>query len=299
MPSSLSLRHLRGPIRKRIPSFTLVFTLAFASAPNAVAQLPREERPLQEVFRTDLVYTQDRGEIQLTTGMRARWNQGLLEQWPVQAEYGMTDRLQLQIEWEGWQDLKPLEQPSANGPGDVGVGAKYSFMNIQGSPYHAALSFETVLPSGNTNKDLGDGFLSYTPSLLVARDLSKHRRMQLFTQIGVAFVQRVRHHENRADDAPAAHELEWSGGLFVPLRHAVIVTEVSWQTNTWNHSGQINQVDLTPGIVWKLPWRWECGVGASFGLTPASDRVGLQIKFTKEFRSDDETQARMGSGWQE
>jgi hypothetical protein len=298
MPSSLSLLHLRGPIGKRIPSFTLVFTLAFASAPKAVAQVPREERPLQEVFRTDLVYTQDRGEIQLTTGMRSRWNQGLLEQWPVQAEYGMTDRLQLQVEWAGWQELRPLGQPSANGPGDVAIGAKYSFMNIRGSAYHAALSFEVVLPSGNTNKDLGDGFLCYTPSLLLARDLSKHRRMQLFTQIGVAFAQRVRHHENFADDAPAAHELEWSGGLFVPLRHAVIVTEVSWQTNTWNHNGQINEIDLTPGIVWKLPWRWECGAGASFGLTPASDRVGLQIKFTKEFHSY-ETQARMESGWQE
>jgi hypothetical protein len=92
--------------------------------------------------------------------------------------------------------------------------------------------------------------------------------------------------------------LEWNGGLFVPLRHAVIVTEVSWQTNTWNHNGQINEVDLTPGIVWKLPWRWECGAGASFGLTPTSDRIGLQIKFTREFHSY-ETQARMGSGWQE
>lgn len=72
MPSSLSLLDPRGLLGKAIPRLTLVFTLAFASVPKAVAQVPREERSLQEVFWTDLVYTQERGEIQLTTGMRAR-----------------------------------------------------------------------------------------------------------------------------------------------------------------------------------------------------------------------------------
>jgi hypothetical protein len=276
---------LATPLLGRIASLTLVFIFAFLAAPRVAAQMPREERPLQEVFKTDLVYTQDRGEIQLTTGLHTRWNRGPLLQWLGQTEYGITDRWQLQGEWAGWQEARPWGQPAVSGSGDVSVGTKYSFMNIRGSPFHAAVLFDAVLPSGSLNKDLGEGFLSYTPSLLFARDLPQHHRLQLFTQIGVSFVQRVKRHEDPAQDAPTAHELEWSSGFFVPLRRVVIVSEVSWQTNRWNHNGQINELYLTAGTVWKFPGRWECGAGASFGLTPTSDLIGLQIRFTREFHS--------------
>jgi len=227
--------HFRG---RFIPSLAFLLIFAFVRTPGATAQSVTEDRPVQELFLTELVYTQDRGEIQLATGMRTQWNHDLLQQWPVQAEYGITDRLQLQVEWAGWERLRPMGLPAATGPGDVSVGAKYSFMNIRGSAFRGALSFEAGLPLGSEKKGLGEGVMSYTPSFLFARDLSQRHRLQLFTQIGVSFVQRVSRDKVLADNTPAAHELEWNSGVFVPLRHVVVVAEVAWQTNKWNQNGQ-------------------------------------------------------------
>jgi hypothetical protein len=264
--------------------------VAFASvlllnASFAYAQSGRE-RPLQEVFRTDLIYSQDRGEIQFTTGPNIMWSHGLrLVQSPTQAEYGLTDSWQLQFDWDGWQRLTQTGQPSVNGTGDLTVGTKYSFMNVRGSKFHAAIALDFTLPFGSVDRGLGDGLLAIQPSLMLARDIPNYHHVQIFTQSGVAFVHRMKHHLDSLDDEPAAHRFFLSGGFFLPLRHVVITSELSWQTDRWNHSGRDNQIYATSGLVWKFPGRWECGVGVSLGITPTSDPVGLQVKFTKEFQT--------------
>jgi hypothetical protein len=258
--------------------------LLFLGAGSLCAQVA-SERPLQEVFQTDLVYTQDPGEFQLTAGFGVKRNHGILLQWPLQAEYGLTDSWQVQFESDGWRHKTQPGQPTEIGVGDLSLGTKYSFMNIHGSPFHAALSLNIGVPSGSVNQELGEGFLSYEPSVILARDFRGHGNLQVFTQVGISFVQRTQHHRDRADDVPSAHRFQWSGGLFRPFRHVVVTSELSWQTNRWNHGGRDNELYLTSGTVWKLPGRWELGVGVSAGLTPLSDAVGLQVKFAREFQS--------------
>jgi hypothetical protein len=252
--------------------------------PSVFAQ-SKQERPLQEVFRTDLVYSQDKGEFQFTAGSSLAWNHGSRRfQTPTQAEYGLTDSWQLQVEWDGWQRRSQLGLPSSNGSGDLALGTKFAFMNIRGSQFHAAFAIDFALPLGNVDQDLGEGLLMIQPSLMLARDLPRLRHAQIFAQSGIAFVRRVRHHLDPLDDEPAAHRLILSGGAFIPLHHFILTSEFSWQTDRWNHSGVNNELYLTSGVVWKLRGHWECAVGISAGLTSQSDPIALQLKLTKEFQ---------------
>ncbi len=98
------------PIRLYLELILTIF-VALLNASFANAQSGRE-RPLQDVFRTDLVYSQDRGEIQFTTGPGMVWNHGRrLLQFPTQAEYGLTDSWQLQFDWDGWQRQTKRDNP--------------------------------------------------------------------------------------------------------------------------------------------------------------------------------------------
>jgi hypothetical protein len=258
---------------------------ALFCTPPAFAQSSNQERPLQEVFRTDLVYSQDKGEFQFTTGSSFAWNHGArFFQTPTQAEYGLTDSWQLQVEWDGWQRKSQSGLPSTNGSGDLAVGTKYAFMNIRGSQFHAAVAIDLLIPLGNVDQDLGEGLLIIQPSFILARDFPGFHRAQIFTQSGVAFVHRVKHHADPLDDQPAAHRLILNAGAIFPLHHFILTSELSWQTDRWNHSGVNNELYLTPGAVWKLPARWECAAGISAGLTPQSDPIALLLKFTKEFQ---------------
>jgi len=194
---------------RRYRSVCIMIILLFLGAHPLCAQV-MDERPLQEVFRTELVYTQDRGEFQTTAGFSAQSNQGTLLLWPLQAEYGLTNSRQVQFESGGWQHRIQLGEPTVAGVGDLSLGTKYSFMNIYGPPFHGAVSLNIGVPSGSVNHGLGEGLLSYEPNVHLARDFIEHRNLQVFTQIGISFVQRIQHHRNPADDAPSAHEFQWS-----------------------------------------------------------------------------------------
>jgi hypothetical protein len=265
--------------------YVCVFALLIAVQPAVCRAQTPSNQPLQEAFQTELVYPQERGELQLTTGLTSAWNDSSRLHWPLQVEYGLTDSWQVQFESDGWQRRAQSEQPTVSGWADVSFGTKYSFMNIRGSHLHAALAFSLGIPFGSIKSGLGDGFLHYEPSVMLARDFPLLRNLQLFSQVGVSLVQRVRGRLDSTENEPAAHQLQWSGGFFKPFRHLVVTSELSWETNRWSHHGQDNELYVTPGTTWKLRGGWEFGVAVSAGLTSESDSVILQMKLTREFQS--------------
>src|SRR5437763_420320 len=101
-----------------------IFILLVISVPILCRAQVKSDQALQEVFRTELVYTQDRGELQLTTGFSPTWSQSTLLQWPLQIEYGLTNAWQVQIESDGWQRRMQLGQPVVSGLGDLSLGTK-------------------------------------------------------------------------------------------------------------------------------------------------------------------------------
>ena len=183
----------------------------------AVAEETDTLQPLQELFQTETVYPQERGELQAT--LRPSWRHGDDEgsyQVALSSEYGLTDAWQVGIEWDAWAHRKPDGGESRHGVGDVELNTKYNFMNINGSGFHAALAFGIQFPVGDIGEDFSEGFVEYEPSVILAKDFPRLGRLQVFTQLALSVLQRVRSHDDPADDDPAAHETVLEFGVFRP-----------------------------------------------------------------------------------
>jgi len=242
------------------------------------------KQPIQEVFKTQLVYPQERGELQITFNSTYGRSRGRsLFQTPVSIEYGITKNWQVEIEWDVQSRRIEIGEPRSGGTGDLSFGTQYSFMNMAGSNFHSAVGLEITLPTANIEKELTEGFIEYEPYLLLAKDFPKLGNMQIFSQAGIGFNQRLRRHLDAEDDEPAAHDLNLGVGAFVPLRQVVFTGEFNLSTNRWNNNGDEREIYFTPGIVWRLPHNFETGFSAPVGLTRDAEKFGFMFKLVYEF----------------
>lgn len=176
-----------GPINKK-NLYLLLLQIFFCSCVFAEDEL-KPTQLLQDFIRTESVYTQGRGELQLSwvpSFFKERSAKTAIA--PLFAEFGLTDNWQLNIFLNPYIYTQPNHEAGRSGFGDSGFGTKYGVMNINHSHYHAAVAFNVLLPTGNANKDLSDGTQTYEPALLLARDFPSLNNSQLFSQIGFEFV---------------------------------------------------------------------------------------------------------------
>jgi hypothetical protein len=261
--------------------------VVLAGAGVAAAQTPAPSdddegyvQPIQEVFQTELVYPQDRGEVQLTLGPRRLAGAEEIGEIPVAAEYGITDRWQVEVEYVAFSRVRLDPVGTAQGRGDVEVGTKYAFMNIGGSNTHAAVGCDVELPSGDVANGLGEGLVSVQPFVCVARDLPSLHRAQLFAELGLSLVHRVKTPPETEDGegeglgaATDPHELDLDVGAFVPVGKLCGTMELNWTTDQWNHHGATSEIYVTPGVVWDPVPGWEFGVGVAVGVSHDADRA--------------------------
>ena len=237
-------------------------------------------QPLNEVFQTETVYTQEQGEVQLQLSPNFReGRQRNLFQIPLTIEYGITDFWQVEVAWDTHVNRNPISGSTTRGSGDLEIATKYSFMSIGESNYHAAIGLEIGISTGNINKELTEGFTEYEPFLILAKDFPELNNSQIFTRLGVGFVDRTQNHTDPDEDEAEANEFNWNVGFFVPVGPIRVTTEFNWQTNEWHNSGDENQLYLTPGLVWDLPGTWELETGAPIGLNGKSDNYRIITQF--------------------
>lgn len=243
-------------------------------------------QPLQELFQTELVYPQEKGEAQLTFSPSFGKGGDLgLFRTPVLFEYGVTDRWQVEVEWQSvWARRETGGGKRARGAGSLRLGTKYSFMRMRGSDFHSAVGVEVELPTGGAGEGPDEDEIEYEPYLILARDFPKLSGAQLFMQVGVGL---ARHAERPAggeeEDEPAADTLHLNGGFFVPFRRWRFTGELSRQSTPWERGGEGQQMYLTPGVAWHPSDSWEVGVGLPFGLTARAHKFGAILKLTYEF----------------
>src|SRR5262249_2196327 len=145
-------------------------------------------------------------------------------------EYGITHAWQVELEWEGYAHRDSHPGSSTQGIGDLRFGSKYAFMNIANSHFDLALVFEMEFPTGSVNKGLSDGFLHFEPSVVMAYDIPKFNHSQIFTQVSLDFVHRLKANDNPNENEPAAHELTVTPGFFIPFNRFIYTTEFTWQS---------------------------------------------------------------------
>jgi hypothetical protein len=203
------------------------------------------EEPIQEVFKSDLVFAQEAGEFQFSI-MPQYAQSGEESSWaiPLSIEYGITDNLQLEFEWVSYGQNDPHDEGASRGIGDAEIGLQYSWMEISGSEVHAALGLEVGIPLGDDKEELGEGEKSLATYLVLGVNFTDS--LHAFMQLGVEYPE----HETR--------ERYSNVGLVGKITDdAALTLEYSWQES---------ERYITPGLVWSPADDWELGLGVSVGL---------------------------------
>ena len=236
------------------------------------------DQPVQDVFQTELVYPQEKNEVQLTfyPSFRNGGEAGQLA-FPFLLEYGLTDKWQMELGWNAFQCHFPDAGHSVSGTGNLEIGTQYSFMNICNTGFHAAFGMEVEVPLSKDENRIEESQWEYSPSVSLALDFPSLNRAQLFVQTGIVFSR------NKSGDEDAeGHELQVNGGFFMPFNRIVWTSELSWGTNQWD-GGNENQLYYTSGIIFNLPGNWETGLGFPIGLNKQSDSFMILALLTFEF----------------
>lgn len=274
--SYLSCRVLYTDLRSRRWRLAtgLVAMLATVGAAEG-GQRPADEprQLLQELIRTEVVYPQEKGELQLTFLSTAdKGRNGSVLILPLEVEFGLTDAWQVGLEWGTYSRVRTGDAV-ASGRGGLAVGTKYSFMNIKESGVHAAVGLETEFPGRLGADGLREDKKEIEPFVALAADLRDG--VQAFFHVGRSWsFTRATSGDEAGDESPV--NVQWNAGALVALRRVTLAGELNTRTNgsPWGRGGELY---ATPSITFLLPSPWEMGLGVPIGLNGRSDRFGLAI----------------------
>lgn len=243
----------------------------------AIAQEPPAQ-PLQELVLTEVVYPQERGEVQLTVASLVdRSGPGAAAMTPLSIEYGLTNRWQVEAGWNGYRQTASLL--SRYRTESVSVGTKYSFMNIAHSHVHAAVGLDADFhPMAVDDIEEADG-TEIEPFVSMAIDLP--RRVTLFASVGTGLGSSEVADLFRHGEAPKQAATISVGGL-VAFHHLTLTTEYTDRSDAlpWRVDGAPL---LTPGFVLHPGGDWELGLGAPIGMRTGEHTVGFAMHVLKEF----------------
>jgi hypothetical protein len=245
------------------PWHTAVLALV---APSAVAQESTEYRqPLQELFRSEVVYSQGKNEIQLL--LAPGWAKGGPPRAGVAAEYGVTDSWQVGISAEGPM-FRSFRSESSEGEGALGIGIKRAFRNVRPG-IHLAAGVEGVIEEGPGS--------AYRPYVVAARDILNRRGQVFLAGSATVF---------RELGATSRSESGWGAGAFLPVGDVMLTHEWTWADPSWRLIPGRGEVYSTTGVVWRTRGEpgWEIGVGTSVGVSGPAHRLAIIVKLSREWQ---------------
>jgi hypothetical protein len=283
-PAGRRLGRLRVTLNSRLPLLVLAaFLPLLASSVEAAGPESTEpgargsERPVEELFLTDTIYTQSKGEIQLglLSGYQ-KWRDLEVLQLEASLEIGVTDAWQVDLEWTGYQLRRSEDSASEGGIGDVEIGTQYSFMNLGGGSFSIAPRLAIEFPLGDVDTGLSEGVIVYQPSVIVAHDLAAPRPAQLFAQLGLSIVQRVRTAADPEAEDSESNQIIANAGFFDQLTRRWIVTlELNWTTSRFGNFGEESSFYVTPGSLFNLTPGLQAGIGAPIGINSGAARYQI------------------------
>ena len=265
-----------------ITLFLLVPWYAFAE-PNKNGNIIVPQ-PIQEMFQSNLVYPQEEDEIQFTLFPSFSKNlSGQKARTLFEVEYGITDAFQVIFEWDGLLYNNPRAGSTIAGPGNIEVGAQYSWMGLGDGNTHFSFGNLIELPVGPVENGLTEGFIEVQPFIVLARDFPKLNQSQIFFEFGFDWVDQVRSVPESSE--PEVDSITWNVGAFFPIGLWRATIEINGSNNKWD-GGNRNDIYVTPGTIYKLSKEWEIGVAAPIGATKTSDDYRVVGYLMREFELD-------------
>ena len=192
---------------------------------------------------------------------------------PMEAEYGLTEAWQVELEWRTYSRVRRGDVISS-GRGAVSVGTKYSFMHIKGSAIHAAVGLEADFPGGlgadGAREDKRRGRTLRRAGRRFARTASRHSSTSASHSSSAGLATRT------AMFGESSASVQWNAGALMALRRTTLALEFNTHTDgsPWRPGGELY---ATPSITFLLPRPWEVGFGVPIGLGGHSDRFGLAV----------------------
>jgi hypothetical protein len=238
---------------------------------------------LEELFRSEIVYPQEAGEVQLTFAPEFGRSPGRPVMASLSVEYGLTDAWQIGCGWQGALGGQGVP-PGAAAESELEFSVKRSFIHINHSSASLALGLEVARAAEDSTA--GGSSYEYRPVAVFAKDFPRWNA-QVFA-LGSVNLSLLRETENEPGPGPGNDDkTEWAMGGFVKLGPVVLTQELNWLTSGWNPFSPDRQVFWTPGVVWKPPSErvWELGFGASVGLSARADPLRLHVTLTHEFET--------------
>jgi hypothetical protein len=260
--SAQSTRLLRTPLT--IAAMCVIgLQLTSATAPAQTTTNEPLDRPVEELFVGQTVYTQPQGETQMIlSGSQTR--SGDIRNTNVigRAEYGLTDHLQLQAEL-------PLDitDRSSNFTAQTGVsraqaGATYNFMDRR-DPVAVSAAMDVEVPLGKTadvTGDRPDQGPTFKPALIVAGGT------------GIMTV----HGSTQAELGQPSKAINYSIGSMFNLGSWVPTLEMNARSVEKDHP----EFYATPGLYYKFSDRAQLGAGVAVGLNDKSEDAKVMAKFS-------------------
>ena len=277
------MRLYRFPLLLKITSLVLLVPLCSFAEPNK-NKAKLVPQPIQEMFQSNLVYPQEKDEIQFTLFPSFNKNQsGQKARTLFEIEYGITDAFQVIFEWDGLLYQNPRTSPTIAGPGNIEVGAQYSWMGLGDGNTHFSFGNLIEIPVGPVGNGLTEGFIEVQPFIILARDFPKLNQSQIFLEFGVDWVAQIRNVPEST--APEADSISWNVGAFFPIGFWRATLEINGINNKWDGGNQ-NDIYITPGTIYKLSKEWEIGLATPIGATNTSDDYRIVGYLMWEFELD-------------
>ena len=271
-------------------SLPAIFTSLILGLPYSSFAEPKKSRgqivpqPIQEMFQSNLVYPQEKDEIQFTLFPSFKKSQDAQKiRTLFEVEYGITDALQVIFEWDGLLYKNPRSNPAIAGVGNIEVGAQYSWMGMGDGNTHFSFGNLIEFPVGPVESGLTEGFLEIQPFIVLARDFPEFNQSQVFLEFGFDWVKQARNVPESI--APEIDNISWNIGAFFPIKLWRATIEINGNNNKLD-GGSINDIYITPGTIYKLSKEWEIGMATPIGITKTSDDYRVIGYLMWEFELD-------------
>jgi hypothetical protein len=258
-------------------AYTIVLALLISApclASAADQQGVERLQPLQELTLTEVVYTQEKGELQLSLASvfdNGRGRDSITI--PLSVEYGLTDRWQVGLEWSSITHQRFIGRALTE-TGGFSIGTKYSFMNIGGSQTHAAVGVEAGMAKRFEPDASSERGREVETFAAFATEFNQ-RGAQVFGHVGWGF-------EAAGDgDGEIEKELQLNAGALLPTGSVTWAVELNLRNESFSVR-DAHELYVTPSITFTRRGRWEFGVGAPVGLTLESNRLGLAVQMSYE-----------------